>query len=142
MFRDDYAAAYARLETVQRELVTSRNQSVQDQQRIQMLTAQLHEAQAALARFGYQAQPRYFQFPPRGGTVLVLGILSLVVCSVMGPIAWSMGNEELRRIDSGLTSPEGRSNVMAGKVCGIISSALLMVAGFCILLVLALASGR
>jgi len=78
-------------------------------------------------------QPQYM-YPSRGGTILVLGILSLVVCSILGPIAWSMGNEEMRRIQAGQAPPDG--NVSAGRICGMISSILLIVAGAFIILAL------
>ena len=58
-------------------------------------------------------------------TILVLGILSLVVCAVMGPIAWSMGKKELDHMNSGLISREGYGMVQAGYVCGIIGTVLL-----------------
>ena len=73
-------------------------------------------------------------YPSRGGTILVLGILSLVVCSILGPIAWSMGNEEQRRIAAGQAPPDG--NVSAGRICGMISSILLIVGGAFIILAL------
>jgi hypothetical protein len=66
-------------------------------------------------------------YPPRGGTIMVLGILSLVVCGLLGPIAWSMGNEELRRIDRGEVDPSTRGNVSAGRICGMIASIMLIV---------------
>ncbi len=145
MYRDDLAATHARVESLQRELSDASSQQTQDKQRIAALSAQLASMQQTLARMGNQPfpQPYYpqsFMFPPRGGTVLTLGILSLVVCTVMGPIAWSMGNEELRRIDSGETSPEGRGSVTAGRVCGIISSVLLMFTAFMLLIAVALAA--
>lgn len=67
--------------------------------------------------------------PHRGTTVLVLGIVGLWfnLFGILGGIAWYMGNEELRRMDAGLSDPTGRSMVTAGKVCGII--------GFCLGLV-------
>ena len=65
--------------------------------------------------------------PSRSGTILTLGILSLVVCGIMGPIAWAMGTEELRRIDCGETDPSTRGTVSAGRICGIIASVLLIV---------------
>ncbi len=135
MYRDDFAAAQARLETIQRDLATAQSQGVQDQQHIAMLTHQLAATQQALQQLGgrmQQMQGAYggyggmYQLPSRHSTVLVLGILSLVVCSALGPFAWSMGSEELRRIDGGLTSPDGRGSAQAGRVCGIISSSLLV----------------
>src|SRR5690349_18931267 len=119
MYRDDLAAAHARLEQVQRELADASSKAVLDRARIAQLTAELAAAQQALAVAGRSpmAVPN-FLFAPRGNTVLVLGILSLVICSVMGPIAWAMGNEELRRIDSGRTPPHDRSAASAGRICG------------------------
>ncbi|MEJ7601203.1 MAG: hypothetical protein WKG01_25085 [Kofleriaceae bacterium] len=50
-----------------------------------------------------------------------------------------MGNEELRRIESGQAPEDGRSNAVTGRICGIISSALLMLGGMLVLLMLATA---
>jgi hypothetical protein len=133
MYRDDYAATHAKLETIQRDLDQAQSQGVQDQQRIAMLTAQLAATQEALQRIGGQMNNMQggfggyagYQLPERGSTVLVLGILSLVVCTALGPFAWSMGTEELRRIDAGLTPATGRGAAVAGRVCGIISSCFL-----------------
>jgi hypothetical protein len=148
MYRDDYAAAQARLETIQRDLAMAESQGVQDQQRIAMLSAQLTATQQALSQLGGRMQQMQgygmygtpWQLPPRHGTVLVLGILSLVVCTALGPFAWAMGTEELRRIDSGLTSPEGRSSAQAGRVCGIISTSFLGLALLFIMFAMLMAS--
>jgi hypothetical protein len=139
MYRDDLAATHARVETLQRELSNASGQQVKDRQRIAQLSAQLAATQQALARLGGQMahQQHHYIFPSRASTVLTLGILSLVVCSVMGPIAWAMGNEELRRMDSGQTPDDQRGTVTAGRVCGIVASCLLMFFGFMFLVVLA-----
>jgi hypothetical protein len=151
MYRNDWDAAVARATALEGELRQAQAAQSQDHQQIAALTAQLQQARSELARlqsgmpqapnpyaqqgFGQQpygqmpygyAMPSYV-YPNRGGTVLVLGILSLVVCSIMGPIAWSMGSEELRRIDAGQAPPDGRGNANAGKICGIISSILMIV---------------
>ena len=139
MYRDDLTAAHARLEQLERELTDASSQATQDQQRIAALTAQLAAAREALARLG-QAMPAYpplYTYPSRSSTVLVLGILSLVLCHVLGPIAWAMGTEELRRIDSGRTPDLARSSVVAGRVCGIIGTAMLIFGGFLVLMMLA-----
>jgi hypothetical protein len=128
MYRDDYAAAQARLESVQRELAAAQGQVNQDKQHIAALSAQLAAAHEALARMGAQMPRPYgtFQFAPRSGAVLTLGILSLTVCAIMGPIAWALGSEELRRIDTGLTPPDGRGSTQAGRICGIIGTSLMI----------------
>jgi hypothetical protein len=140
MYRDDLVATHARVEQLQRELSSASSQQIQDRQRIVQLTAQLAAMQQALNRMG-GAMQRYehqqYVFPSRAGTVLTLGILSLVVCTVMGPIAWAMGNEELRRMDSGQTPDDQRGSVTAGRVCGIIGSVFLMFTAFFVLMLLA-----
>jgi hypothetical protein len=145
MYRDDYAAAQARLETVQRELDSAQGQAIQDKQQIAMLSAQLQQARDTLARLGAHMQmpPAYgmFQFASRSGAILTLGILSLAVCSIMGPIAWSMGSEELRRIDSGLTAPHGRGTAQAGRICGIIGTSFLILGGLFVLIGFIAAAG-
>jgi hypothetical protein len=67
-------------------------------------------------------------YPSRAGTILALGILSLVVCSILGPIAWAMGNEELRRIAAGQTPPDAQGNVTGGRICGIIGTVIMILA--------------
>jgi hypothetical protein len=57
--------------------------------------------------------------------VFVLGILSLVVCAALGPVAWAMGKTELRKIAAGESSQAGHAWANAGMICGIIGTALL-----------------
>lgn len=144
MYRDDLAATHARVEQLQRELSTATAQQTHDKQRIAQLTAQIASLQQALHRAAVpQAMIRmhepHYVFASRSTAVLVLGILSLVVCSVMGPIAWSMGNEELRRMDCGQTPDDQRGGVVAGRICGIIASVFLMFFAFFILMIVATA---
>jgi len=67
-----------------------------------------------------------YGLPSRSSTILTLGILSLVVCSIMGPIAWAMGSEELRRIEAGTSDPHHRGTVVAGRICGIVATCLMI----------------
>src|SRR5215468_2834256 len=129
MYRDDLEATYARATALESELSTAKAKGARDEARIAQLTAQLTAMKQALSRLGAQAprQPHYM-FLPRGGTIMALGICSLVLCSVLGPVAWAMGNEELRRIALGQTSPESHSQAAAGRVCGIVATAFLGVA--------------
>jgi hypothetical protein len=64
--------------------------------------------------------------PHRGTTVLVLGILSIVVCQPLGIAAWVMGNNDLREMNNGLMDPSGRDSTSAGRICGIIGTALMI----------------
>lgn len=63
---------------------------------------------------------------PDGTTVLILGILSLVVCQVLGPFAWIKGNSALREIDANPGMYTNRGTVSAGRICGIVASALMI----------------
>lgn len=141
MYRDDLAATHARLDQLNRELHDAQHAQVSDQQRIAQLTAQLAATQAALQRLSGMAMPAYaqYQIAPRGGTILAIGIVSLVACTLIGPVAWAMGNEELRRIDAGVVDPATRGNVSAGRICGMIASILLICAlvGFGLMMALA-----
>lgn len=78
--------------------------------------------------------------PHRGGVVLALGILGLVVCFICGIIAWVMGNNDLREMDAGLMDPSGRGLTKAGKICGMIS-VILVIAVLVIYLLIALIAG-
>ena len=76
---------------------------------------------------GYEQQGQY----PEGSqatTVLVLGILGLVTCPILGPIAWQMGQKELEAIDSGRRPPQNRNNANVGRILGIIGTVILALA--------------
>ena len=60
-------------------------------------------------------------------TILVLGILGLILCQVLSPFAWVMGNRELEAIDGGRRPPENRSTANAGRILGIIGTVLLAI---------------
>lgn len=62
---------------------------------------------------------------PQGTTVLVLGILSIVMCQVCGPFAWSIGRKTLAEIDAQPGRYSNRGLVQAGYICGIVGSILL-----------------
>ncbi len=65
--------------------------------------------------------------PHRGGVILALGILGLVTCGILGIIAWIMGNDDLRKMDTGIMDPGGRDLTQAGKICGMVATFLLMI---------------
>lgn len=63
---------------------------------------------------------------PRATTILVLGILSLVLCPLLGPFASVMGRRALNEIDSSGGTIGGRSVVKAGYVCGMITTVIIL----------------
>ncbi|MDX1502073.1 MAG: DUF4190 domain-containing protein [Thermoanaerobaculia bacterium] len=57
---------------------------------------------------------------------LVLGILSILCCGLLGPVAWYMGSQELKKIAAGTASAEGEGLSKAGMILGIIGTVLLV----------------
>ena len=70
---------------------------------------------------------QYYPEDSQVTTILVLGILSLVVCQILGPIAWVMGNTEIAGIDAGRRPPQNRGTAQAGRILGIISTVLMII---------------
>ena len=66
---------------------------------------------------------------PQATTVLILGILGLVLCGIIGPFAWVMGNRVVGEIDASGGRWGGRSEANIGRVLGIVVT-LLMIAAF------------
>jgi len=64
--------------------------------------------------------------PHRGVLILVFGILSFVVCPFFGVAAWVMGNNDLKEIAAGRMDPTGRDLTQAGRICGIVGTAILI----------------
>jgi uncharacterized membrane protein YjgN (DUF898 family) len=63
---------------------------------------------------------------PNGTLILVLGILGIIVCQILGPVAWIMGNNGMALLNSGQGDESQRGNVNAGRICGIIGTVLLI----------------
>jgi hypothetical protein len=78
--------------------------------------------------------PHQYGAPPYGGfvppdhhqavTVLILGILGLVLCQLISPFAWVMGNRVVGEIDASGGQLGGRSTANAGRICGIVGTVL------------------
>jgi hypothetical protein len=62
--------------------------------------------------------------PHRGSTILVYGILGLVLCQLLGIAAWRMGRDDLRDMDFGQMDPSGRDLTNAGRILGMIATAV------------------
>lgn len=65
--------------------------------------------------------------PHRGVLILVLGILSLVFCTLTGPVAWSMGREDMAAIQAGHMDKSGEQMTQIGMTLGIVGTVLLVV---------------
>lgn len=64
--------------------------------------------------------------PHRGSIILVFGILGLVVCQLFGIAAWLMGNTDLNEMAQGRMDPSGKDLTKAGRICGIVATAILI----------------
>ena len=86
---------------------------------------------------------RRWRQPHRGTTILVLGILSLVMCAPMGIAAWVMGNSDLAAMRRGEMDRSGEGSTQAGRICGMISSILMIVGcvGYGLVFVIVMATG-
>jgi uncharacterized membrane protein YjgN (DUF898 family) len=78
---------------------------------------------------------------PQGTLILILGILSLVCIQLLGPVAWIMGNKALREIDAAPGAYSNRSTVNAGRICGIISTVLLVIGVLWVIVLIIVAAG-
>jgi hypothetical protein len=63
---------------------------------------------------------------PKGITVLVLGILSIVCCSPLGIVALIMGNNALKEIDAQPGRYSNRQLVQIGRILGIVGIVFLV----------------
>ena len=63
-------------------------------------------------------------------TALILGILGVICCGLMAPIAWYIGNQELRAIQAGTSPAAGQGLATAGKILGMIGSIILALTVF------------
>lgn len=70
-------------------------------------------------------------------TALVLGILGIVLCPLLGPIAWVLGRKGEQEIDASGGAVGGRGLATAGKVLGIIGTFLIVIVVVGLLLLVA-----
>lgn len=68
---------------------------------------------------------------PQATTTLVLGIVSIVLvfmcCLPLGIAPWIMGSKAIKQVDANPGMYEGRGQLVAGKVMGIVSTVLFVV---------------
>ena len=65
---------------------------------------------------------------PQGTTILVLGILGLVVCSILAPVAWYMGNNAMKEVEANPGRYANAQNIKIGRILGMIGTALIVLA--------------
>ena len=68
---------------------------------------------------------------------LVLGILGIVLCPLLGPVAWVLGRKGEQEIDSSGGAVGGRGLATAGKVLGIVGTVLILFVAVALLVLVA-----
>jgi hypothetical protein len=61
-------------------------------------------------------------------TALVLGIVGVLCCHILAPVAWYLGHSEGRAIREGRAPAAGEGFALAGKIMGIIGTVFLLLA--------------
>jgi hypothetical protein len=84
--------------------------------------------------------------PHRGALILTLGIIGIVLCNLTAPIAWIMGNTDITEIRGGRMDPEGEGLTQAGRILGMVGTALLVLSvclvGLWFMLIFSVAGAR
>jgi len=75
--------------------------------------------------------------PHRGGMILVMGILGIVICAPLAIVAWVMGQGDLGKIRSGMMDPAGQGTTQAGMILGIVGTILFILSIVAVVLLLA-----
>ncbi|MFQ5525009.1 MAG: hypothetical protein ACE5GX_01980 [Thermoanaerobaculia bacterium] len=57
---------------------------------------------------------------------LILGILGIICCGLLAPVAWYIGSQELKAIAAGAAPAAGEGLAKAGMILGIIGTILLV----------------
>ena len=57
---------------------------------------------------------------------LIMGILGIVCCSLLAPVAWFVGSQELKAIREGRSPVAGEGLAKAGMILGIIGTILMV----------------
>ena len=61
----------------------------------------------------------------RATMAVVFGVLGIICCGLLAPVAWYLGNEELKQIDAGRIADTTRGMAQVAKILGIIGTILL-----------------
>ena len=76
------------------------------------------------------ASPAPMKASSQAITALILGIIGILpCCNILAPIAWYLGNKEVKAIRAGVSSPAGQGMATAGMILGIIGT-IFLVLGF------------
>ncbi|MCZ6794023.1 MAG: hypothetical protein O7J95_10465 [Planctomycetota bacterium] len=74
------------------------------------------------------------QYPQGATTIFILGLLGILLCQILGIIAWVQGNTYMAECKTRGVEPEGLA--VAGRILGIVSVVLLILTVVVIVLVI------
>jgi hypothetical protein len=77
---------------------------------------------------------------PNAVTALVLGVLSIVLCPLLGPVAWVLGRKGEQDVDRSGGAVGGRGLATAGKVLGMVGTGLILVVVLALVMMLAISA--
>jgi hypothetical protein len=72
-----------------------------------------------------ELEPTRAVLPDRGGTILTLGIVSMISALFgvpLGVLPWVMGSRDLKAMNQGVLDPAGRRTTQAGWTLGIVGT--------------------
>lgn len=73
--------------------------------------------------------------PHRAVLILVFGILGFAFCPFFGVAAWVMGSNDLKEMATGRMDSTGKDMTKAGRICGMIATAVLIFQAILIVIV-------
>jgi hypothetical protein len=85
--------------------------------------------------------PRSPENAPGAVPALVLGILGIVLCPLLGPLAWAYGRKGEQAVDASGGVLPGRGLATAGKILGMVGTALIVLLLVALLFLIAGGSG-
>tara|TARA_Y100001934_G_scaffold243114_1_gene299402 strand:+ start:2235 stop:2846 length:612 start_codon:yes stop_codon:yes gene_type:complete len=78
----------------------------------------------------------------RGGLVLTLGLLSVLLFAPIGIAAWILGNKDLAAMRQGTMDNSGEGMTLAGKVLGILATVLMILAIVLVIVAIAIVASN
>ena len=73
---------------------------------------------------------------------LILGIVSIVLCQILGPFAWVIGRRAVKEIDASGGAYGGRAQAMVGYVLGLVTTILMIIGVVVVIVVVIIAAAN
>jgi hypothetical protein len=76
---------------------------------------------------GYRDEGQIYEKQHRGGLILALGLIGIMVCPITGIFAWFLGGSDLKDMEDGLMDPSGKGLTSAGRIIGLVATILMVI---------------